>query len=76
MFTHIQKYSVVLVIQWFSIRQIKPRQTILINHAKYGFLIKTVAFVDHYGLIWCKGENAQCITIEKLGPIGKNDVIG
>ena len=76
MFPRIPQSSFVLVLQWFAFRKIKPGQTLLINHNRYGFLIKKVALIDKNGLIWCKGENPSSISIEKLGPIGKQNIIG
>jgi len=39
-------------------------------------LIKKVAIVDKNNLIWCKGENASSIAVEKLGPVSKKQIIG
>ena len=76
MFPRIPQHSYVLVIHWFKFRKIKPEQTILINHPKYGRIIKKVAIVDKNDLIWCKGENSSSITVEQLGPVSKAQVIG
>lgn len=76
MFPRIPQYSYVLTIHWFWFKKIKPKQTILINHTQYGLIIKTVALIDRNGFIWCRGENASSMTIEQLGPMSKNQVIG
>jgi nickel-type superoxide dismutase maturation protease len=76
MFPRIPQHSYVLVGHWLSLTKVKPNQTILINHPKYGLLIKTVAIVDKNNLIWCKGENPSSIAVEKLGPISKKQIIG
>lgn len=76
MFPRIPQHSYVLVGQWYAFKGFKPNQTILINHPQYGLLIKTVAIVDKNRLIWCKGENASSISVEKLGPVSKKQIIG
>lgn len=76
MFPRIPQHSYVLVGHWLSLTKIKSDQTILINHPKYGLLIKTVAIVDKNNLIWCKGENSSSISVEKLGPVSKKQIIG
>ncbi len=76
MFPRIPQHSYVLVGHWYSFKKIKPNQTILINHPEYGLLIKTVAIIDKNNLIWCKGENASSIAVEKLGPVSNKQIIG
>lgn len=76
MFPRIPQHSYVLAWHWYIFKKIKPSQTILINHPKYGLLIKTVAIVDKNHLIWCKGENASSISVEELGPVNKQQIIG
>lgn len=76
MFPRIPQHSYVLVAHWTAFKKIKPNQTILIDHPQYGLLIKTVAIVDKNNLIWCKGENASSIAVEKLGPVSKKQIIG
>ncbi len=76
MFPRIPQHSYVLVEHWYFFKKIKPDQTILINHPQYGLLIKRIAIIDKNNFVWCKGENASSITIEKLGPISKKQIIG
>lgn len=76
MFPRIPQHSYVLVWHWHAFTKIKADQTILINHPRYGLLIKTVAIVDKNQLIWCKGENAASISVEQLGPINHQQIIG
>jgi len=76
MYPRIPQHSYVLVGQWYSFRRVKANQTIIINHPEHGLLIKTVAIVDKNKLVWCRGENASSITVEKLGPISNKQIIG
>ncbi|MBL4899876.1 MAG: nickel-type superoxide dismutase maturation protease [Colwellia sp.] len=76
MFPRIPQHSFVLVIHWLKFMKVKPEQTILIDHPKYGLLIKNVALIDRNGLIWCKGENLASITVEVLGPVNRKQIIG
>ena len=76
MFPRIPQHSYILAIHWFRFKGIKSGQTILMNHPKYGLLVKTVALIDKNGLIWCKGENASSIRVEELGPVNRQQIIG
>lgn len=76
MFPKIPEHSFVLVNQWFNIGRIKPDQTILIKHATYGLIIKTVAIIDPYGFIWSRGENPSSLTVERIGPVDKHQIVG
>jgi len=76
MFPRIPQHSYVLASLWYNFKKIKPNHTVLINHPKYGMLVKNVAIVDKNNLIWCKGENASSISVEQLGPVSKQQVIG
>lgn len=76
MFPRIPQHSYVLAMHWLRFTKLKPEQTILIDHPKYGLLIKNIALIDRNGLIWCKGENLASITIEVLGPVNKQQIIG
>lgn len=76
MFPRIPQHSYVLASHWYNFNKIKVNQTVLIKHPQYGLLIKNVAVVDKNNLIWCKGENSSSITVEKLGPVSKQQIIG
>ena len=76
MFPKIPQNSFVLINQWFNIRRIKPDQTILIKHEKLGLIIKTVALIDRYGFIWSKGENPSSMSVERIGPVDKHQIMG
>ncbi len=76
MFPRIPQHSFVLVAHWLTFKKLKPSETVLINHPEHGLLIKTIAFIDKNHLIWCKGENSSSISIEKLGPVSKKQILG
>ncbi|REL35239.1 S24 family peptidase [Thalassotalea euphylliae] len=66
----------ILAAKWLNFMPIKPGQRLLIDHPEYGIIVKTVAVVDHNGLIWSKGENAASVPVEVLGPANKTQVLG
>jgi nickel-type superoxide dismutase maturation protease len=68
--------SYVLSCRWFATFLLGEGKRILVQHHRYGLIVKTVALVDHHGFIWVKGENAQSVSVEQLGPISANQVIG
>lgn len=49
---------------------------LLIQHKSYGLIIKKVALVDHHGFIWVKGENKKSVSVEQIGPISSQQVVG
>lgn len=61
------------LLRFFSV---KPGQRLLIKHPEYGVIVKTVAYVDHNGLIWSRGENAGSVSVEQIGPISKDQILG
>lgn len=66
----------ILVAKWLLVFPIKPEQRLVINHPKYGLIVKTVAIVDRNGLIWSKGENSKSLSVEQLGPVDKTQLLG
>ncbi len=68
--------SYVLVVNWLNFLPVKTGQTLLLLHARYGHIIKNVAAVDNNGLIWSKGENATSMSVEKIGPVNKQKILG
>jgi nickel-type superoxide dismutase maturation protease len=68
--------SYVLSCRWFATLFLAEGKKILVQHERYGLIIKTVALVDHHGFIWVKGENRNSIPVEQLGPISPGQVIG
>lgn len=68
--------SFVLVASFLKHLPIKAGQRLLLSHPEYGDIIKTVAVIDRNGLIWCKGENSNSISVEQLGPASKKQIIG
>lgn len=76
MFPKIPQHSYILINQWLNFWRVKPDETVLINHEKLGLIIKTVALIDRYGFIWSKGENASSLSVERIGPVDKNQILG
>jgi len=76
MFPKAPQDSYVLVNEWLNFFRIKPEQTVLIKHQTLGVIIKTVALIDRYGFIWSKGENPSSLTVERIGPVDKHQIIG
>lgn len=68
--------SFLLASKWLKLFPIKEGQQLVINHPKYGFMVKTVALVDKNGFIWSKGENPSSISVEQMGPISKQQIFG
>ena len=55
---------------------IREGRSLLIQHKTYGLIIKKVALVDHHGFIWVKGENNKSLSVEQMGPISRQQVVG
>jgi len=68
--------SYVLVDSFWTTMFLKPNQSVLFRHREFGLIVKTIAAIDHNGFIWSKGENDQSVSIEQIGPVSKNDIIG
>ena len=66
----------ILVANWLLIFPIRCKQRLVIDHPKYGVIVKTVAIVDKNGLIWSRGENDGSLSVEQLGPVNKTQIIG
>lgn len=62
--------------KWLTIFPVKAGQKLIIKHPTYGKILKTVAIVDKNGFIWSKGENNNSVSVEELGPIDKQQVLG
>lgn len=68
--------SYVLAQRWLTSYFISEGKKLLINHKKFGLIVKKVALVDHNGFIWLKGENNQSLSVEQIGPVNRQQVIG
>ncbi|MCH2057821.1 MAG: S24/S26 family peptidase [Thalassotalea sp.] len=66
----------ILATKWLNLFPIRAGQRLVIDHPKYGIIVKTVACVDKNGLIWSKGENMESLPVEQLGPVSKQQVLG
>ncbi|WP_394391834.1 S24 family peptidase [Shewanella woodyi] len=56
--------------------KLKPGGIYLFEHPRFGQLIKTLSNVDSAGNLWFKGENSHSVTMQEMGPIRQNRVIG
>jgi signal peptidase I len=54
----------------------RERSIFVIDHKKYGLLIKKLKYIDKNFNYWFVGENSDSISSEKIGPIKKNQIIG
>ena len=68
--------SFILAIRWLSLLPIREGHRLIINHPKYGIIVKTVAMIDKSGFIWSKGENVESVSVEQLGPVDKQQILG
>ena len=66
----------ILATKWLMIFPVRAGQQLVIRHPKYGVIVKTVAMVDKNNFLWGKGENNTSMSVEKLGPVYKHQVIG
>ena len=66
----------ILASKWLTIFPVKEGHRLVINHPQYGVIVKTVAVVDKNGFIWSKGENRSSLSVERLGPVDKCQVLG
>lgn len=65
----------ILATKWLMIFPVREGQQLVINHPKYGVIVKTVAMVDKNGFLWSKGENNTSLSVEQLGPVYKHQVV-
>ena len=54
----------------------KPNSVFIFSHGIYGVIIKKLKFEDRYGNLWFEGDNVESISLNQIGPIEKNKVIG
>ncbi len=72
----IPNQSYVLTQRWLTKFFIGEGKKLLIAHKSYGLIVKKVALVDHHGFIWLKGENNKSVSVEQIGPVDQEQVIG
>ena len=72
----IPNQSYVLAQRWLPRFFISEGKKLLIKHKSYGLIVKKVALVDHHGFIWLKGENKKSLSVEQIGPVNNQQVIG
>jgi signal peptidase I len=65
--------SFIFTWQWASL---KPGHRVVLNHEKYGLMVKTIKCIDAQGVLWCKGESTASVSTEQIGPVEGDDVLG
>ena len=66
----------ILASKWLLLFPMHAGQRLVINHPKFGVIVKTIALIDKHGFIWSKGENNTSLSVEELGPVDKGHIIG
>lgn len=66
----------ILAAKWLMMFPVRAGQRLVISHSTYGIIVKTVAMVDKNGFIWSRGENNASLSVEQLGPVDKEQIIG
>ena len=54
----------------------KLKKFFVINHKKYGKIVKKLVKIDNKKNFWFKGENNSSISTESIGPIKLNQILG
>lgn len=68
--------SFILLTRWFTKQLVKPGKHLVLRHPNYGFMLKTVEFIDRDGLIWCRGENRFNAAAQPSEPVKLHQVFG
>ncbi len=59
-----------------STEMLKIQNFFVFNHSHYGKLIKKLVRIDSKNMLWFEGEFKQSISVNDIGPIKKDQVIG
>lgn len=70
---HIPNGSFILTIRKFPVFS---GLRLVLKHAAYGLIVKTLIKKDSSGLLWCQGESSASVSVEQIGPIAKSRVLG
>ncbi|RHW77943.1 nickel-type superoxide dismutase maturation protease [Colwellia sp. RSH04] len=73
---YIPENSFVFLVPWLRLRPLKEGNILKVFHPRYGVIVRTLAKVDHNGLLWLKAWQENNLPIEKLGPVSKEHVLG
>lgn len=49
---------------------------IVLKHKRYGLIVKTLCKIDNKGTMWCQGESHSSVSVEQIGPVAKQQVLG
>ena len=58
------------------VRKFEENALFIFTHKFYGKLIKKLVKVDSETNFWFKGDSQESVSMEKIGPINKNKIIG
>ncbi len=72
----IPEHSYIFIVPWLRFLPLKEGDMLKVFHPKYGYIVKSLAKIDRNGLFWLKGWHKSSIPVEKLGPVGKSQVLG
>ena len=58
------------------LKNMKKNKLLIFDHKVYGKLIKRLINVDSSNFFWFKGNSSKSISMEDIGPIKKEQIIG
>ena len=59
-----------------STKRFTIKRFFVLNHPHYGKLIKKLVKIDSKNMFWFQGECPQSVSMNEIGPIKKDQVIG
>lgn len=58
--------SFILTCRWLPL---VAGSKLVIQHATYGLIVKTLVKSDDSGKLWCQGESESSVSAEQIGPV-------
>lgn len=69
--------SFIISTRWLRFLLLRSGQMFYLQHPRYGCIVKTLHYIDkEKGYFWFKGESDQSLSIDELGAISKDSIIG
>ena len=65
--------SFLLTCNWLPL---KSGNRLVMKHASYGLIVKSLVSQDDSGNLWCRGESESSVSVEQIGPVEKSKVLG
>ena len=56
--------------------RLKAGDILIFNHFKYGKLVKELNSIDRHNQLWFKGQNTHSLSINDIGPINREQILG